>query len=117
MRSFKELKVCKKGNELAIAIYKITATFPKEDLCGMVSQLRRTGVSIPANIVKASVRDADWDIARFLHVASGSASEVEYLILQSRDFNWLTDDKYDQINRQVIEIKEILTSFIQALKR
>jgi four helix bundle protein len=78
MRDFKEYKVWEKSHYLALEVYRVTATFPKEELYGLTSQIRRASTSIPANIAEGCGRSGNTELARFLQIAMGSASELEY---------------------------------------
>ena len=73
MKDFKELKVWEKAHKLAVAIYKATLTFPKTEVYGLTSQMRRAGVSIPANIAEGCGRRSEVEFARFLQIAMGSS--------------------------------------------
>jgi four helix bundle protein len=85
MRDFRRLKVWEKAPELGLSVYKATATFPQQELFGLTSQLRRALVSIPANIAEGCGRSGQPELARFLRIALGSASELEYHIILSTD--------------------------------
>ena len=85
MKNFRELKVWEKAHLLTIDIYRITATFPKEEMYGLTSQIRRASSSIPANIAEGCGRGSDNDFRRFLQIAMGSASELEYHLLLAHD--------------------------------
>jgi four helix bundle protein len=115
MRDFRELRVWEKAHQIALAIYKATATFPKDELYGLTSQIRRSCVSIPANIAEGCGRSGDADFARFLQIAIGSASELEYHLLLARDLNLLNISDYERLASDVTEVKRMLTSFIQKL--
>ena len=115
MRDFKELKVWEKSHQLALAVYKATATFPREELYGLTSQIRRAGASIPANIAEGCGRSGDAELARFLQIAMGSASELEYHLLLARVLNHLAGSQYEPLASQVIEVKRMLASFIVKL--
>lgn len=78
MKDFKKLKAWEKSHQLTLAIYKVTRSFPKDELYGLTSQMRRASVSIPANIAEGCGRGSDAELARFCHIAMGSASELEY---------------------------------------
>jgi len=85
MKDFRKLDVWAKAHALTLAIYRVTAGFPTEERYGLTSQLRRACVSIPTNIAEGCGRNSDAELARFAEIAMGSSSEVEYLLLLSRD--------------------------------
>src|SRR5688500_19694656 len=85
MKDFRQLKVWEKAHQVALAIYKATKEFPKEELYGLTSQIRRASMSIPTNISEGCGRNTDAEFARFLQIAMGSASETEYQLLLSHD--------------------------------
>jgi four helix bundle protein len=115
MRDFRELKVWQKGHKLTLAVYKATTDFPVEERFGLVSQLRRAASSIAANIAEGCGRGSEADFARFLYMALGSASELEYHLLLSHDLKLLADADYEALASDVTEVKRMLTSFIQKL--
>lgn len=110
MKDFRDLKVWGKAHGLALACYGVTAEFPKQEMFGLVSQIRRAGASVPANIAEGCGRRGNGEFHRFLNVAMGSASELEYHLLLSRDLNFLSITNYDQLQSQVIEVKRMLAS-------
>ena len=116
MQDFKSLTVWQKSHQLALAIYRATASFPREELFGLTSQMRRCGASIPANIAEGCGRDKDPDFARFLRIAMGSANELEYHALLSRDLRFLDVDTHAQLSNDITEVKRMLNAFIQTLK-
>jgi four helix bundle protein len=116
LRDFRELKVWEKAHLLTQAVYKATTTFPKDELYGLTSQIRRACASVPANIAEGCGRGSDAELARFLQIAMGSASELEYYFLLARDLNLLSGPKYERLTREVTEVKKMLASFILKLK-
>ena len=116
MRDFRNLKVWKKSHQMTLAVYKITTGFPKDELFELTSQIRRSSVSISANIAEGCGRDGEAELARFLYIAMGSASELEYHLLLSYDLDFLTEPEHDRLAKEVTEVKRMLTSFIQKLK-
>lgn len=116
MKDFKELKVWQKSHRLAVAVYKATAKFPKEEIYGLTNQIRRSSVSISANIAEGCGRSGDAEFGRFLQIGMGSASELEYHLLLAHDLGLLRTSDYEQLVNEVIEVKRMLTSFIQKLK-
>ena len=116
MKNFRDLKVWEKAHELALDVYRVTKEFPRDELYGLTSQLRRAAGSIPANIAEGCGRSGDAELGRFLQIAAGSASELEYHLLLSRDLGYLEDGKYRACYERTSEVKRMLTSFIQKLK-
>lgn len=116
MKDFRGIKAWEKAHSLTLKVYKATAAFPKDELYGLISQVRRSCASIPANIAEGCGRGGDAEFARFLQIAIGSASELEYHLLLARDLNFLNPSNYDQLSGDVTEVKRMLTSFIQKLR-
>ena len=116
MKDFRRLLVWEKSHRLTLAVYQATATFPRSELYGLTSQIRRAAASIPANIAEGCGRSGDAELARFLQIAMGSASELEYHLLLAHDLDMLNDPNYGQLAGQVTEIKRMLVSFINKLR-
>ena len=116
MQDFKKLKVWEKGHPLALDVYRTTVPFPKYELYGLTSQIRRASVSIPANIAEGCGRSGRAELGRFLQVAAGSASELEYHLLLAHDLKFLEDTEYRKLDSQVVEVKRMLSSFVSKLK-
>ncbi len=116
MRDFKMLMVWQKAHQLVLAIYKATAAFPKEEMYGLASQIRRAAASIPANIAEGCGREGNAELAHFLRISLGSASELEYHLLLVRDLGLLTNSDYEALSGDVTQVKRMLTSFIRKLK-
>jgi four helix bundle protein len=116
MRDFRSLQVWEKAHRLALAVYKATSAFPKDELYGLTSQLRRASTSIPTNIAEGCGRDGEAELARFMQIAMGSASEVEYLLLLANELGFLEKSLYQQLERDATEVKRMLAAFILKLK-
>lgn len=116
MKDFKALKVWQKAHQLTLAVYLATPSFPRDEMYGLTNQIRRSCASIPANIAEGCGRSGDAELGRFLHIAMGSASELEYHLLLAHDLEFLNTLDYERLAAEVIEIKIMLTSFIQKLK-
>ena len=116
MRDFRRLTVWQKAHSLALETYKVTRNFPKEELYGLTSQLRRAVISIPSNIAEGCGRRSDAELARFLDIASGSACETEYQLLLARNLNYLSPTIHAELEQLVCEVKRMLTAFQQRLK-
>src|ERR1700742_2533527 len=113
MKDFRELKVWQKAHGLTLLIYKVTATYPREEVYGLTSQTRRACASIPANIAEGCGRRGDAEFARFLQIAMGSASELEYHLLLAHDLSFISNAHYERLSADVIEVKRMLASFLQ----
>ena len=87
MRDFKKYDIWKLSHQLTLDVYLVSKSFPKEEIYGIVSQIRRASTSIPTNISEGCGRDSDAEFNRFLTIALGSAFEVEYLLILSKDLN------------------------------
>jgi four helix bundle protein len=116
MKNFRDLKVWEKSHRLTLSVYKATLKFPKDEMYGLISQIRRSCVSISANIAEGCGRSGDAELARFLQIAMGSASELEYHLLLAHDLMFLKTSNYEKLNGEVSEIKRMLSSLIQKLK-
>ena len=117
MRDFRELKVWAKAHELVLATYAATGVFPPSELFGLTAQMRRSCASIATNIAEGCGRDSEAELRRYLSIAGGSASELEYQLLLARDLGYLRCDKHDLLTGEVIQIKRMLTRFIQTVGR
>lgn len=95
MRDFRKLKVWEKAHELALETYRITAKFPREELYGVTSQLRRACISIPANIAEGCGREGEAELRRFLRIGLGSANELEYHLLLAKDLRFLSPEDHE----------------------
>jgi len=116
MRNFWELKVWEKAHRLALDVYRKTGTFPRDERFGITAQLRRAVVSIPTNIAEGCGRNGDRELARFMVIAAGSASETQYLLFIAKNLGYFKEDDYIQLNEGVIEIKRMLNGFVQFLR-
>lgn len=101
---------------MTLAVYNATTMFPRDELYGLTSQIRRSCASIPANIAEGCGRGGDGEFARFLQIAMGSASELEYHLLLASDLKFLDGSNYERLATEVTEVKRMLTSLIQKLK-
>ena len=116
MKDFKDLRVWSKAHAMTIGVYKTTKDFPREELFGITSQMRRAASSIGANIAEGTGRRSDGELTRYLHIARGSAAELEYHLLLARDLDLLSTVKFDLLNGQVDEVQRMLTSLIQQVQ-
>src|SRR5690349_10688139 len=110
MQDFRKLKVWQKGYLLTLAIYKITRSFPKEELYGMTRQMREAASSIPVNIAEGCGRYSEKELLRFLDISMGSASELDTFLMLSRDLDYMTIEAYTPLAENIAEVKRMLTS-------
>lgn len=115
MKDFRKLTVWEKAHQLTLAIYRVTAGFPSDEIYGLTSQIRRAASSIPSNIAEGCGRQGDAELSRFCTIARGSASELEYQILLSHDLQLIQPDDYERLTQQAVEIKRMLTVLVQKL--
>ena len=106
MQRFTDLKVWQRSHALVLRVYRLTKALPAGEKYGLVPQLRRAAVSVPTNIAEGSKREGSQDFARFLNIAEGSLVEAEYLVMLSRDLDYLTPTSVAPL---LSEIKEIAT--------
>mgnify|MGYP003345386357 CR=1 FL=1 len=112
MKDFRNLLVWERGHKFTLAVYAATKSFPREELYGLTSQLRRAASSIPSNIAEGCGKASNADFNRFLQIAFGSANEAEYHLLLCRDLDILPDDAHDRLHIELIEIKRMLAALI-----
>jgi four helix bundle protein len=115
LRDFTELKVWQKAHNLVLDIYRHTRDFPAEERFGLTAHLRKTATSIGSNIAEGCGRESELELARFLSIAAGSASEAEYQLCLARDLEYLSHQNHEYLDTQVNEVKKMLNSFIQKL--
>jgi len=101
---------------LTLAVYQITHAFPKEEMYGLTSQLRRASSSVGANIAEGCGRRWDGEMRRFVQIARGSANEVEYHLLLAKDLNFFSRDGHKDLEAKVLEVQRMLASLAQRLK-
>lgn len=116
MKDFKDMRVWSKAHSLTSGVYKATRGFPREELFGLTSQMRRAASSIGANIAEGSGRRSDGELTRFLHIARGSAAELEYHLLLAHDLELLSDISHGVLVKQTDEVQRMLTSLIQQVQ-
>jgi len=115
VRDFKQLKVWQKAHQLVLDVYRHTRDFPKQERYGLTAHLLKSATSIPSNIAEGCGRKGDAELARFLSIAAGSASETEYQLLLARDLSYLQEAHHHDLDAQVNEVKRMLNAFIQRL--
>jgi len=104
MKDFRDFKVWERAHELVLEIYKCTGDFPKQELFGLVTQMRRCSSSIPANIAEGCRRLGNAELHRFLQIACGSSNELEYHLLLAKDLGYLPEDEYTALDKRLAEM-------------
>ncbi len=115
MKNYKELNVWKKGIELVKETYRVSRLFPAEEKFGMVSQMTRASVSVPANIAEGSSRTSDKDYARFLQIALGSAFELQTYFIIGKELEWITENECQRSEALVEEEIKMIQAFLKKL--
>jgi four helix bundle protein len=116
MKTHKDLIVWKKSIDFVTEIYKETSNFPREEMYGLISQLRRAAVSIPSNIAEGAGRNTNKEYARFLFIARASAAEIETQLLISENLGYIKLSE-NQLNDNLLEILKMLTSLINKINK
>lgn len=111
MRPFQELRVWQAAHAVTLEVYRVTAAFPRDELFGLTSQMRRCSSSIAANIAEGSARASEAEFRHYLNIALGSAAELEYHLILARDLEYLAPDTYAPLDQKVAEVKRMLVAF------
>lgn len=115
MRDFKKYDIWQLSHELVLNVYKISQSFPREEMFNITSQLRRAATSIPTNISEGCGRSSDKEFSHFLNIALGSASETEYLIVLSTDLELIDKQNSEKLLKDVNQIKSKIFSLRQKI--
>ncbi len=116
MKNFRDLKVWERAHTFVLKLYRSTSAFPREEVYGLTSQIRRAALSVPSNIAEGCGRQGDPELARFCQIAMGSASEAECQLLLAHDLGYLELQEYQELNQQLSEVKRMLNGLIQKLR-
>ena len=111
-KKFEDLIVWKKAHALVLAIYSVSQTFPKPKMFGLTSQLRRSAVSIPANIAEGFKKKTVMDKIRFYNIAQGSLEECRYYLIVTKDLNY---GNIDEIMKLLQEVSKLLEGYMKAI--
>ncbi|RKR13204.1 four helix bundle protein [Maribacter vaceletii] len=115
MRDYKKYTVWELGHEITLLIYKLTSSFPKEELYSLTSQMRRASYSIPSNIAEGCGRESNQEFKRYLTIARGSASELEYFLILVKDLNLIELNDFKNLSDSANKIKRSLNNLINKL--
>ena len=116
IKSFTDLNAWKEGHKLVLMIYDITKQFPKEEIFGLVSQIRRCAVSITSNIAEGFSRLSYKEKARFYSISLGSTTELQNQLLIAKDVNYITKEQFRNIAKQSIKVHKIINGLIKSSK-
>jgi len=116
MIDYRKYNVWQKAHQLVLDIYLVTAKFPKTEQFNLITQINRAAVSVPTNIVEGCGRETQKELMRFLYISSGSAHELEYLILLSTDLNFIEKQTSVKLLSELTEIKKMLASLLNKIK-
>ena len=116
MRNYRDLQTWNKAHTLTLELYKLSRQFPKEEIYGLTSQLRRAASSIGANLAEGCGRQSNPEFARFVRISMGSASELDYHLLLSRDLGFLRAEDYQVASKSLTEIRKMLASLLSTVE-
>jgi four helix bundle protein len=116
MRDHSKLRAFELADEVAVLTYRVTAEFPREELYGLTSQMRRAAISIPSNIVEGCARDSLADYRRFLHISFGSVRELHYQLTLSKRLGFLRNEDSSLIESKIVETEKVLNGLIRSLR-
>ncbi len=115
IKSYRDLKVWRKGIDLAKTVYALTQKFPKYEMYGLADQLRRSAVSVPSNIAEGQARQHTGEFRQFLHMALGSAAEVDTQVVLAFELGYITEKEADEIQERIVEIRKMTYALIAHL--
>ncbi len=115
MQDYRKLQVWQKAHGFALNVYKATASFPREETYSLVNQIRRAAISIPSNISEGCGRFGNSELKQFMSIAMGSANEAGYQLLLSKDLGYISMSVYSDLNKEIIEIQKMLSSYIKRI--
>ena len=116
MRDFKTLNIWELSHKLTLDVYELTASFPKEELFGLTSQLRRSVASVPTNIAEGCGRNSDVDTAHFIQIAIGSLCETEYHLILACDLGYIEKTAHERFSQVIISLRKQMISFYEYLR-
>ena len=117
MQNFKDLLLWQEAHQAVLKIYKLSEDFPKTEMFGITSQLRRAAVSMPCNIAEGCGRYTSKDFANFLQIALGSTNETDYLTLLAKDLNYLSESQYLTIQEQLNKVRAMNINLIDKVRK
>ena len=116
IKSFKDLNVWKEGHKLVLEIYKVTKSFPKDEMFGLTNQIRRAAISITSNISEGFNRISPKEKLQFYFIALGSLAETQNQLLIAKDVGYIKLEVFDKIESQLIVVQRLLNGFIKSTR-
>ena len=116
MRDFHKLIIWQRSHQLTLDVYKASKLFPKDELFGLTSQIRRAVSSIPTNIAEGCGRETNKDFAHFLQISIGSASETEYQLLLAHDLEYINNDDFERLTNEIVSVRKMIIKYQSELK-
>ena len=117
IKDYRDLDVWKLSHQLTLSVYKTTQIFPDEERFGLTSQMRRSAVSIPANIVEGSKRLSSAEYRQFLGIANGSLGEISYLLLLCKDLGYVGKEEYEGFKKEYERVAKMLIKLISSISK
>ncbi len=116
MGDFRKLKVWERAHRLTLDVYRVTASFPRDEIYGLTSQLKRSAAFVPANLAEGCGRNRDAELARFAEIAMGSANELDYHLLLACDLGFLASPDRERLSHEARGVANMLAALIQKLR-
>lgn len=117
MHKYKELSIWKKSVELGTDIYKLTKRFPADEKFGLISQMRRSTISVPSNIAEGAGRKSNKEFAQFLSISYGSLCELDTQLIISSNLGYVKEDELAHLSNRIVELQKMIFSLIVKLNR
>ena len=117
MRNYEDLEVWQKAHALTIQLYKITESFPRAEMFGLTSQIRRAAASIGANLAESCGRWGEAELARYVQIAMGSGSELQNHLRLAKDLGFVSESDYSASIKAIVGVRQMLTAFLQTLRK
>jgi four helix bundle protein len=117
LRTYEDLDAWKAAHEFTLAVYRATESFPKKELFGIVSQMRRSALSVPANLAEGFGRRSDGELLRFCRISDGSLQETKYLLRLATDLGYYDPDRYQALRKQAERVGALLGGLSRHLKQ